>query len=143
MEMALKGFGLQEADIDDYVMTTVLVDKAVIDCKLALDERPFHLIQELDKVREVNEFEWPTQAYCVTPFDLETRDQFVTGNDSRSATLSREITSRSIVLDPKYFCKGKNLISFIFSVDLIQLLHHPHQERIGRIILLLYFTVGL
>lgn len=50
MELALSSFGLQEVNIDNFEMITVLVDKAIIDRKLEPEERPFSIIQAIDKV---------------------------------------------------------------------------------------------
>lgn len=51
MKKALDQFGFQDEDVNKYVMTTVLVDKAVIDKKLPLTECPFNLIQNIAKVK--------------------------------------------------------------------------------------------
>ena len=54
MKLALTRFGLIDENIDNFVMTTVLVDKAIIDRKLQSEERPFSLIQSIAKVRYVH-----------------------------------------------------------------------------------------
>ena len=51
MKLALTRFGLIDENIDNFVMTTVLVDKAIIDRKLQSEERPFSLIPSIAKVR--------------------------------------------------------------------------------------------
>jgi len=50
MKAALTKFDLNPEDIDDYVMITVLMDKAVIHRKLQPTECPFSIIQTLAKV---------------------------------------------------------------------------------------------
>jgi len=51
MTLALSKFGLQEHPIENFVMKTVLVDKAVTHQKLDPDQRPFDLIQSIAKVK--------------------------------------------------------------------------------------------
>lgn len=50
IELALSRFGFNEEEFDNFVMTTVLVDKAIVDRKLGLDEHPFDLTQAAAKV---------------------------------------------------------------------------------------------
>lgn len=50
MSTALEKFKLESEDINNFVLTTVQVDKAIIDRKLALDEQPFNVIQTIAKV---------------------------------------------------------------------------------------------
>ena len=65
MKLALTRFGLIDENIDNFVMTTVLVDKAIIDRKLQSEERPFSLIQSIAKVRYVHV---PSMYSLVIPF---------------------------------------------------------------------------
>lgn len=50
MKLALSRFGLQDEDCNNFVMTTVQVDKAITDRKLQLDECPFNIIQNIAQV---------------------------------------------------------------------------------------------
>lgn len=50
VKLALSKFGLQDENPDNFVMTTVLVDKAIMDRKLSLEERPFDIIQNIAQV---------------------------------------------------------------------------------------------
>ena len=50
MRLALSRFGLQDEACDNFVMSTVLVDKAITDRKLKPDECPFDIIQNIAQV---------------------------------------------------------------------------------------------
>lgn len=64
IELALSRFGFNEGDFSSFVMTTVLVDKAITDRKLGLDEHPFDLMQAAAKVNNPS-FTRPHHLYMV------------------------------------------------------------------------------
>ena len=53
MRLALSRFGLQDEACDNFVMSTVLVDKAITDRKLKPDECPFDIIQNIAQVSTI------------------------------------------------------------------------------------------